>query len=57
MSGNLIIDNQEINEGDFIIIDNEKDVELLISNKCKFFEIISPVLPPYKTYAEIHKIN
>ena len=57
MTGNLIIDNQEVNEGDFIIINNEKDLELLISKKCKFFEIVSPVMPPYKTYAEIHKIN
>ena len=57
MSGNLIIDSQEVNEGDFIIINNEKDLELLISKKCKFFEIVSPVMPPYKTYAEIHKIN
>ena len=57
MSGNLIIDNQEIKKGDFVIIDNEKDLSLLTSNKCKFFEIISPITPPYKTYAEIHRIN
>ena len=57
MSGNLIIDNQEIKKGDFVIIDNERDLRLLTSNKCKFFEIISPITPPYKTYAEIHKIN
>ena len=57
LSGNLIIDNKQINEGDFVIIKNEKDLELLISKKCKFFEIVSPIIPPYKTYAEIHNIN
>ena len=47
----------DITEGDFVIIKNEKDLELLISKKCKFFEIVSPIIPPYKTYAEIHNIN
>jgi len=56
LSGSLIIKNQEIDKGDFVIINNEKDLQLLTSN-CKLFEIISPLITPYKTYAEIHKIN
>ena len=56
LSGSLIIKNQEIDKGDFVIINNEKDLQLLTSN-CILFEIISPLIPPYKTYAEMHKIN
>jgi len=57
ISGELIINNQKINGGDFIIIDNEKELEISILKNCKFFEIVSPFKPPYKTYAEIHNIN
>ena len=42
---------------DFIIIDSEKKIQLSAKNNCKIFEIISPIKPPYKTYAEVHNVN
>ena len=57
LSGSFIIDDMEYLSGDFLIISNEKKIQIKTNNKCKFFEIISPVSLPYRTYAEIHKIN
>jgi redox-sensitive bicupin YhaK (pirin superfamily) len=57
LSGNLSIKDQVYQKGDFIIVDNEKYIELSTKNNCKIFEIISPISPTYKTYAEIHKMN
>ena len=34
-----------------------KDLELVTKNNTKVFEIVSLISPPYKTYAEIHKIS
>jgi len=57
LSGNLSINDQVYQKGDFIIVDNEKNLKLSTKNNCKIFEIISPISPTYKTYAEIHKMN
>ena len=57
LSGNLSIKDKVYQKGDFIIVDNEKYIELSTKNNCKIFEIISPISPTYKTYAEIHKMN
>ena len=57
LSGNLNITDQVFSKGDFIIIDSEKKIQLSTMNNCKIFEIISPVKPPYKTYAEVHNVN
>tara|TARA_B100001057_G_scaffold329235_1_gene329609 strand:- start:914 stop:1672 length:759 start_codon:yes stop_codon:yes gene_type:complete len=57
LSGTLEINNQEFTKGDFLIIDNEKNLELVTKNYTKVFEIVSLINLTYKTYAEIHKIN
>ena len=57
LSGDLNIGDQVFNKGDFIIIDSEKKIQLSAKNNCKIFEIISPIKPPYKTYAEVHNVN
>ena len=49
--------NLEINKGDFVLIDSEKKIQLCVMNNCKIFEIISPLKPVYKTYAEVHNVN
>ena len=33
------------------------DTKLVTKNNTKVFEIVSLISPPYKTYAEIHKIS
>ena len=57
LSGNLNLKDQVFNKGDFIIVDNEKKIQLSTKNNCKIFEIISPIKLPYKTYAEVHNVN
>jgi len=57
LSGTLNIGDKEFSKGDFIIIDSEKKIQLSTMDNCKIFEIISPIKPPYKTYAEIHNLN
>ena len=57
LSGNLSIGDKLSEKGDFIIIDKEKTLQLDTKNNCKVFEIISPIIPPYKTYSEVHRIN
>ena len=57
LSGILNIEDQVFCKGDFIIIDSEKKIQLSAKNNCKIFEIISPIKPPYKTYAEVHNVN
>ena len=57
LSGNLTIKDQVLNKGDFVLIDSEKKIQLSVMNNCKIFEIISPVKPAYKTYAEVHNVN
>ena len=57
LNGTLEINNQQFNQGDFLIIDNENNLELVTKNNTKVFEIVSLISLPYKTYAEIHKIN
>ena len=57
LSGTLEINNQQFTQGDFLIIDNESNLELVTVNNAKVFEIVSPISLHYKTYAEIHKIN
>ena len=57
LSGTIEINNQEFTQGDFLIIDNENNLELVTKNNTKVFEIVSLINLPYKTYAEIHKIN
>ncbi|MCH1443814.1 MAG: pirin family protein, partial [Flavobacteriaceae bacterium] len=57
LSGTLNIEDQVFSKGDFIIIDSEKKIQLSAKNNCKIFEIISPIKPPYKTYAEVHNVN
>ena len=57
LSGTLEINNQQFTQGDFLIIDNEDNLELVTKNNARVFEILSLIRLPYKTYAEIHKIN
>ncbi|MDC0928718.1 pirin family protein [Flavobacteriaceae bacterium] len=57
LSGNLNLKDQVFSKGDFIIVDNEKKIQLSTKNNCKIFEIISPIKLPYKTYAEVHNVN
>ena len=57
LSGTLEINNQQFTQGDFLIIDNESNLELVTLNNANVFEIVSPISLHYKTYAEIHKIN
>ena len=57
LSGNLNLRDQIYNKGDFIIVYSEKQIQLSTMNNCKIFEIISPIKPPYKTYAEVHNVN
>ena len=57
LSGTLNIEDKVFSKGDFIIIDSEKKIQLSAKNNCKIFEIISPIKPPYKTYAEVHNVN
>lgn len=57
LSGTLNIGDKEFSKGDFIIIESEKKIQLSTMDNCKIFEIISPIKPPYKTYAEIHNLN
>ena len=57
LSGTLEINNQQFTQGDFLIIDNEDNLELVTKNNAGVFEILSLIRLPYKTYAEIHKIN
>ena len=57
LSGNLTIKDQVLNKGDFVLIDSEKKIQLSVMNNCKIFEIISPLKPVYKTYAEVHNVN
>ena len=53
----LNLKDKVFNKGDFIIVDNEKKIQLSTMNNCKIFEIISPIKLPYKTYAEVHNVN
>ena len=57
LSGTLEINDQQFTQGDFLIIDNESNLELVTVNNAKVFEIVSPISLHYKTYAEIHKIS
>ena len=57
LNGTLEINNQQFTQGDFLIIDNENNLELVTKNNTKVFEIVSLISLPYKTYAEIHKIS
>ena len=57
LNGTLEINNQQFTQGDFLIIDNEDNLELVTKNNARVFEILSLIRLPYKTYAEIHKIN
>ena len=57
LSGTLQINNQQFTQGDFLIIDNESNLELVTVNNAMVFEIVSPISLHYRTYAEIHKIS
>ena len=57
LSGTLEINNQQFTQGDFLIIDNESNLELVTVNNAMVFEIVSPISLHYRTYAEIHKIS
>ena len=48
--------NKNISTGEIIAI-LDADISVDPEKLTEFFEIISPITPPYKTYAEIHKIN
>ena len=56
-SGILKINDETYNPGDFLIVNREVSLSIEIISDAKVFEIISLIDLPYKTYAEMHKIN
>ncbi len=43
--------------GTFFIVDSIKEFELKVDGETEIFEIISPLEPSYKTYAQTHNLN
>ena len=50
MEGILSFNGAEYSPGTFFKIQNEKNFKVIVLDKAKFFEIISPVKPSYSTY-------
>ena len=50
LDGKVSVDGLEYSPGTFFKIQNEKNFKVIVLDKAKFFEIISPVKPSYSTY-------
>ena len=57
IKGEISYSSSIYKKGTFFIVDNIKEFNLEVDDKTEIFEIISPLEPTYKTYAQTHSIN
>ena len=57
LEGGITYSGSIYDKGTFFIIDNIKEFKFEVDNKTEIFEIISPLEPTYKTYAQKHNLN
>ena len=57
LEGGITYSGSIYDKGTFFIIDNIKEFKFEVDNKTEIFEIISPLEPTYKTYAQTHNLN
>jgi len=57
LEGGITYSGNIYDKGTFFIIDNIKEFKFEVNNKTEIFEIISPLEPTYKTYAQTHNLN
>jgi len=57
IQGGITYSGAIYDKGTFFIIDNIKEFKFKVDNKTEIFEIISPLEPTYKTYAQTHNLN
>ena len=57
LKGAITYSDVKYDKGTFFIIDNIKEFKFKVDNKTEIFEIISPLEPAYKTYAQTHNIS
>ena len=57
IEGGITYSGSIYDKGTFFIIDNIKEFKFEVNNKTEIFEIISPLEPTYKTYAQTHNLN
>ena len=57
IEGGITYSGSIYDKGTFFIIDNIKEFKFEVDNKTEIFEIISPLEPTYKTYAQTHNLN
>ena len=57
LEGGITYSGSIYDKGTFFIIDNIKEFKFEVNNKTEIFEIISPLEPTYKTYAQTHNLN
>jgi redox-sensitive bicupin YhaK (pirin superfamily) len=53
LSGEASIDGKELSEHNFIKIEDEKELNLLVNSEVRFFEIVAPKQLTYKTYKQL----
>ncbi len=57
IEGGITYSGARYESGTFFIVDSIKEFELKVDSETEIFEIISPLKPSYKTYAQTHKLN
>ena len=57
IQGGINYSNARYDKGTFFIVDSIKEFKFKADDKTEIFEIISPLEPSYKTYAQMHNLN
>ena len=57
IQGGINYSNVRYDKGTFFIVDSIKEFKFKADDKTEIFEIISPLEPSYKTYAQMHNLN
>ena len=57
MNGEINYSGSIYDKGTFFIVDSIKEFKFKVDDKTEIFEIISPLDPQYKTYAQMHNLN
>ena len=53
LNGNIMLGAQEMKKGDYVIVSEEKEMELIAKEESRLFIIESPLRPSYATYSEM----
>ena len=57
IQGGINYSNVRYDKGTFFIVDSIKEFKFKADDKTEIFEIISPLEPSHKTYAQMHNLN